>query len=98
MLKSKLIWLLVPIVFIVGLFLGYQSFLLKNDAKFQILTKVGDVFQHVTGNYYEEIDTTALIEGAINGMLDKLDPHTLYISPDEQMGISEQFQGNFAPR
>jgi carboxyl-terminal processing protease len=36
-----------------------------------------------------------LIDGAINGMLETLDPHSVYIPAEEQKRIAEQFQGEF---
>jgi carboxyl-terminal processing protease len=36
-----------------------------------------------------------LVDGAIGGMLEKLDPHSVFISADEQKKIAEQFKGEF---
>src|SRR5262245_58447561 len=33
-------------------------------------------------NYVDEVETKQLIEGAINGMLTSLDPHSAYLTPD----------------
>ena len=41
------------------------------------------VLHFVQNNYVEEVDTKKLIEGAIKGMLSTLDPHTVYLPPEQ---------------
>ncbi len=53
------------------------------------------VMQLVRDKYVEEPDMNALVDGAIEGMLEKLDPHSVYISAEEQKKVSEQFTGKF---
>ncbi|WP_420631627.1 S41 family peptidase [Candidatus Leptofilum sp.] len=44
----------------------------------------------------QPVDDTALIEGAIDGMLATLDdPHTRYLSPDDQQAAQESMDGEF---
>jgi len=40
------------------------------------------VLSYVENNYVEPVDDTQLIYGAIKGMMDTLDPHTLFMPPD----------------
>ena len=42
---------------------------------YEQLDLFGDVFERIRSNYVEEVDESALIEAAINGMLTSLDPH-----------------------
>lgn len=42
----------------------------------------GDVLSRVESDYVTEVDDAALIEAAIEGMLESLDPHSSYLSPD----------------
>lgn len=53
------------------------------------------VMQLVRDKYVEEPDMNKLVDGAIEGMLEKLDPHSVFISADEQKKIAEQFKGEF---
>ena len=44
------------------------------------------------------VDTTSereLVEDAIIGMLEKLDPHSTYMDPEETREMNEPLQGNF---
>src|SRR4029079_7174259 len=46
------------------------------------LNRFGDVFERSRADYVETPDETNLIESAINGMLNSLDPHSSYLSPN----------------
>ncbi len=59
------------------------------------LAKFREVLQTVDGNYVEEVDDNELVEAAIAGMLDRLDPHSVYISAKEQKRVEEDFRGSF---
>src|SRR3954468_11530423 len=55
----------------------------------------GDVFEKVRANYVERPDEAKLIEGAINGMLTSLDPHSSYMSPNEFREMQAETHGEF---
>jgi len=59
------------------------------------LSLFGDVFEKVRTDYVERPDETKLIEGAINGMLTSLDPHSSYMSPNEFRDMQVETQGAF---
>src|ERR1051326_3627475 len=44
------------------------------------LNLFGEVFERVRADYVEKPQDTALIEGAINGMVTSLDPHSRYMN------------------
>lgn len=45
--------------------------------------------------YVEEVDQEKLVEQAIKGMLKELDPHSTYLSAEENEKSNETLQGNF---
>ena len=49
----------------------------------------------VQKNYVEETATQELIEGAINGMLSALDPHSAYLTPDSYKELQVDTEGSF---
>lgn len=59
------------------------------------LNKLNYILRSVRDNYVEEPDAAKLLEGAIEGMLKELDPHSVYIPADQQKRITEQFRGDF---
>lgn len=46
--------------------------------------------------YVDSVDEDKLVEDAIKGMLDKLDPHSSYTNPEETRELNEPLQGNFS--
>lgn len=63
---------------------------------FRQLDLFGEVFEQVQNNYVSEPENKELIEGAIDGMLMSLDPHSSYLSPDDFDTMQEQTRGSFA--
>ena len=49
----------------------------------------------ITNLYVDSVDEKKLAEDAIRGMLDKLDPHSSYLTPKEVKELSEPLNGNF---
>ncbi len=59
------------------------------------LNLFGDVFQRVQEQYVEEITDKKLIEAAISGMLQSLDPHSSYLSPESFKDMQVKTKGKF---
>ena len=57
--------------------------------------KLVAVMDLISKVYVEKPDLNILTEGAIEGMLKRLDPHSIYIPPKEQEKISERDMGEF---
>lgn len=49
----------------------------------------------ISNLYVDPTDNTKLVEDAIRGMLEKLDPHSTYTDPEETKEMTEPLQGNF---
>ena len=62
---------------------------------YQQLDLFGDIFDRIRAEYVEEVDESALIEAAIDGMLTSLDPHSGYMSPEDATQMREQTSGEF---
>src|SRR3984957_2578027 len=59
------------------------------------LNLFGDIFEMVRSHYVEKPDDSKLVEGAINGMLNGLDPHSSYMDPKSFREMREQTSGEF---
>src|SRR5581483_10118322 len=57
--------------------------------------KYGEVLEMVQQNYVDKVDVAELNDAAIVGMLGKLDPHSVYMPPQNVEEQDEQFQGKF---
>ncbi|WP_171437433.1 S41 family peptidase [Corallococcus exercitus] len=54
----------------------------REESAYRQLELFARVLSYVENNYVEPVDRKTLIQGAIQGMLDTLDPHTLYMPPE----------------
>jgi len=59
------------------------------------LNLFGDVFDLVRNNYVDQVGDDTLIEGAINGMLTSLDPHSNYLNAKNFTDMKVQTRGEF---
>lgn len=63
---------------------------------FRQLDLFGEIFEQVHENYVSDPEDKDLIEGAIDGMLSSLDPHSSYLRPSDFDRMQEQTRGTFA--
>ncbi len=54
-----------------------------------------DVFERVRGDYVDKVDDKTLIEGAINGMLASLDPHSSYLDARDFQTMRQTTDGEY---
>jgi len=59
------------------------------------LNLLGDVFERIRTDYVEKPNDSKLIEGAINGMVSSLDPHSRYMNEAAWHDMQETTQGEF---
>src|SRR6266568_1742444 len=55
----------------------------------------GDVFELVRADYVDDVSDETLVEGAINGMLTALDPHSNYLNSKNFNDMKVQTRGEF---
>lgn len=61
----------------------------------QSMDKFGAALQLVNYYYMDSVKNEKLVEDAIEGMLEKLDPHSVYVTPKELKEFNEPLSGNF---
>ena len=90
--------LLLILGFALGLFLSGHavtnvSAIPRED--YDSLETFTNILSIVKKNYVDEAQTKDLINGAINGMLNALDPHSAYLTPDLYKELQMDTQGRF---
>ena len=65
------------------------------DKGFAELKVFSDILSYVEGNYVKVPNDEKMIEGAINGMLRTLDPHTVYLTKDAYKELRADTSGRF---
>ncbi|WP_439595471.1 S41 family peptidase [Falsiroseomonas sp.] len=62
---------------------------------YRLLNLFGDVFERIRAEYVEPVTDRDVIENAINGMLQGLDPHSSYMNPRSFRDMQVQTRGEF---
>ena len=76
-------------------FYGTKSALAVTKSRFEKLELFNKVLFLIESQYYRAVDTEKLIQGAINGMMQTLDPHSAYLNKDVFQKMQEDTQGEF---
>jgi carboxyl-terminal processing protease len=67
-----------------------------NDTEtYRQLDRLMDVFERVRAEYVDKVDDKKLVEGAINGMLAALDPHSSYLDARDFENMRTQTEGEY---
>lgn len=84
------------IVLLLGIYLGIQfsNYVTFSGNKNQI-KKFGEILNYTEDYYIDSVQSKKLVEDALKGMFNGLDPHTVYIPAQEQTAEEEIFRGNF---
>jgi carboxyl-terminal processing protease len=67
----------------------------RADNTYSQLNLFGDVFERIRTDYVEKPDDSKLVEGAINGMISALDPHSRYMNEKGWSEMQETTHGEF---
>lgn len=67
----------------------------RNEAARQ-LQKLIRVYQYLHELYVDDVEMAPLVEQAVTGMLDALDPHSAYLGAEEMREAEERFEGAFS--
>ena len=88
----------------VGMFIGWQLPRYDRDVRFEsnmnanssgVNGTMDEVLRYIEAKYVDSVDIGTLKAGAINHLLEGLDPHSVYISPDEMDAVEEDMKGKF---
>ena len=86
-----LLWTVVVSLFLVPARYGGTA----DTETYRQLNMLGDVFERVRAEYVEEVEDSALIEAAIQGMLSSLDPHSTFLNAKSYGDMQVQTKGEF---
>jgi carboxyl-terminal processing protease len=94
--KSHLMW----IVFCLGLVFVFSGQVVTNVSAvpredYENLETFTSILSIVKKNYVDDVSSKDLVQGAINGMLSSLDPHSAFLTPDLYKDLQMDTQGRF---
>lgn len=91
-----------PLVLCIGLAAGVlvgaslnSTSIVKSESNSDDVRKFQEVLGLIKSEYVDTTQTNALVDDAIQHMLDKLDPHSSYIPVSQRIEANEDLQGNF---
>jgi carboxyl-terminal processing protease len=58
-------------------------------------SKLNRLIEFIEREYVDDVDTDSIVDLTVNGILEKLDPHSVYISKNDLTSISESMRGEF---
>ncbi|MCC6282147.1 MAG: PDZ domain-containing protein [Saprospiraceae bacterium] len=94
--------LLLAATLAVGMFIGQQLPRYDKDVHFMIGASNGpaagtldEILRYVQSKYVDSVDITEVKTGAIEHLLEQLDPHSVYISPEELQSVVDDMSGEF---
>ncbi len=82
-----------------GIFVGGK--LHFNDTPEKLFTtnskkdKLNRLIDYIDYEYVDEIDTDSIVDVTVNNILEKLDPHSVYIPQKDMSKVSESMKGDF---
>lgn len=88
-------------VLILGMVLGFNmrdSLRSKRDigTALRRTDRIEEIIGLIKEKYVDSVNTNELYENAVNGLLNPLDPHTVYIPSDELESVNEDLEGSFS--
>lgn len=95
--KKKLLIFLV-LTLVLGLMIGggrLHRVRADIDSAYEKLKILADVLAIVERNYVEPVKVNNLIQGAINGLLETLDPHSSFMTPEVYKEMQTETRGSF---
>ena len=100
--KVKRLNIILPLLFALflvgGMLIGSRLNSISEHNSFQVYprgNKISGVIDYITSEYVDSIDKDDLIEKTIPEILQKLDPHSLYIPATDLASYNEPLEGNF---
>ncbi len=79
-----------------GIFIGATFNTKKSSSEVgKDVQKLRDVLTQLQDDYVDTVNTSLLVDEAIQTMLNKLDPHSSYIPASERLAANEDLRGNF---
>ena len=83
------------ILIILFLFCFNKSFAANNSTIYQKIDLFSEVLNKINNEYVEEIDECEVMDAAIDGVLQSLDPYSSYMSPEMLSNMQTETSGKF---
>ena len=72
-----------------------QSYLKSDDDIYKKIDLFSEVLNKINNQYVDEVDQSDMMDSAINGVLQSLDPYSAYMSPELYKNMTTETKGEF---
>ena len=86
---------LLSIVLILLIFVSEKTYANTSDKLYEKIDLFGEVLEKIKQEYVDEIDQADVMDSAINGVLQSLDPYSAYMSPELFKSMQTESSGEF---
>ena len=84
------------IIFLIILFLNINlSYSYSNNELYEKIDLFGEVLEKIGEDYVDDVDQSKMMDSAINGVLQSLDPYSAYMSPELFKEMQTDTRGEF---
>ena len=84
------------IIFLIILFLNLNiSHSYSNNELYEKIDLFGEVLEKIKKDYVDDINQSKIMDSAINGILQSLDPYSAYMSPELFQEMQTDTRGEF---
>ena len=82
-------------IFLFSILFLNKSFAVKDEDIYQKIDLFSEVLDKVNNDYVDEINQSEIMDAAINGLLQSLDPYSAYMSPEMFNNMQTETSGKF---
>lgn len=94
--KNLVLFTIVFLSICIGYLLGSEKeILISNQQDSWSMSRLERLLQYIENDYVEKVDTDSLVGEVIEEIVNRLDPHSVYIPARQRKSIAENMQGNF---
>jgi carboxyl-terminal processing protease len=97
--KKKYIPLIIGVATALGIFIGGKlNFIDNSDRLFSSNSKkdkLNRLIDYIDYEYVDDVNTDSIVDVTVNGILENLDPHSVYIPKNEMQQVAENMKGDF---
>jgi len=97
--QKKYIPLIIGLATALGIFIGGKlNFTDNSDRLFSSNSKkdkLNRLIDYIDYEYVDDVNTDSIVDVTVNGILENLDPHSVYIPKNEMQQVAENMKGDF---
>src|SRR6476661_4867388 len=92
--RERIVWS-VSLILLLLLAVQVPGTLAQRDDDYTFVRTLVDIHRQVANNYVDPVEEDKLRQSAIDGMMEQLDPFSVYVPPKRQEDFDRMLEGTF---